>query len=146
MRRRDFITLVGGAAAGWPLAARAQQTDRMRRIGVLMNSTANDPLGQARIATFQQALQELGWSDGRNVSIEIRWSGNDVDLDRRYAAELIEHEPDVILAVGTLSVAALQRVTRALPIVFVSVADQALSIPWPGLAVTPPASCCSNTI
>ena len=69
MRRRDFITLVGGAAAGWPLAARAQQTDRMRHIGVLMNSTANDPLGQARIATFQQALQQLGWSDGRNVSI-----------------------------------------------------------------------------
>jgi len=123
MRRRDLITLVGGAAAGWPLSARAQQTDRMRRIGVLMNSIANDPLGQARIATFQQALRQLGWSDGRNVSIEIRWSGNDVDLDRRYASELIEHEPDVILAVGTLSVAALQRVARALPIVFVSVAD-----------------------
>jgi putative ABC transport system substrate-binding protein len=114
MRRRDLITLVGGAAAGWPLSARAQQTDRMRRIGVLMNSIANDPLGQARIATFQQALRQLGWSDGRNVSIEIRWSGNDVDLDRRYAAELIEHAPDVILAVGTLSVAALQRVARAL--------------------------------
>ena len=122
MRRRDFITLVGGAAA-WPLAARAQQSDRMRRIGVLMNSTPNDPLGQARFTTFEQALQELGWSDGRNVSINIRWGGNDVDLDRRYAAELVEHAPDVILAAGTLSVAALQHVTRTLPIVFVSVAD-----------------------
>ncbi len=123
MRRRDFIKGIGGSAIGWPLAARAQQADRMRRIGVLMNSTENDPLGQARIATFQRALQEFGWTDGHNVSIEIRWSGNDVDLDRRYAAELIEHAPDVILAAGTLSVAELQHVTHALPIVFVSVSD-----------------------
>src|SRR5215472_8869776 len=98
MRRRDFLTLVGGTAAGWPLSVRAQQADRMRRVGVLMNSTPNDPLGQARFTTFEQALQELGWSDGRNVSINIRWGGNDVDLDRRYAAELVEHAPDVILA------------------------------------------------
>jgi len=90
---------------------------------VLMNSAPSDPLGQARVAAFQQALQQLGWSDGRNVRIDIRWSANDVDLDRQFAAELIALSPEVILAAGTLSVVALQHVTRTLPIVFVSVAD-----------------------
>jgi putative ABC transport system substrate-binding protein len=122
MRRREVITLIGGAAT-WSLAARAQQADRMRRIGVLMNTTADDPLGQARVAAFQQALQRLGWSDGHNVRIDIRWGENDVELDRKYAAELVAFMPDVILAVGTLSVAALQRETRAIPIVFGSVSD-----------------------
>src|SRR5712692_5106038 len=123
MRRREFITLLGGAAASWPLAARAQQPEQMRRIGVLMNVAADDPEGQAGVAAFQQALQQLGWSDGRNVRIDTRWGENDVDRDRRYAAELVALAPDVILASGTLSVAALQKATRTLPIVFVGVSD-----------------------
>jgi putative ABC transport system substrate-binding protein len=123
MRRREFITLVGGAAAAWPLAARAQQPEQMRRIGVLMNVAADDPEGQARLAAFQQVLQQLGWSDGRNVRIDTRFGANDVDRDRRYAAELVALAPDVILAAGTPSVAALQKVTRSVPIVFVNVTD-----------------------
>jgi len=123
MRRREFITLIGGAAAGWPRAAHTQQTEPMRRIGVLMNATAGDPEGQAGVAAFQQALQQLGWSDGRNVRIDIRWGANDVELDHKYAAELVALTPDVVLAAGTLSVAAVQRLSRTLPIVFVRVAD-----------------------
>jgi putative ABC transport system substrate-binding protein len=123
MRRRDFITLLSGAAAAWPLAARAQQPEQMRRIGVLMNAAADDPEDQAEVAAFQQVLQQLGWSDGRNVRFDIRWSENDVDLDRRYAAELVALMPDVVLASGTLSVAAFQHITRTLPMVFVRVSD-----------------------
>ena len=123
MRRRDLIVLFGGAATTWPLTVRAQQAEQMRRIGVLMNTTADDPRGQAAVAAFQQVLQQLGWSDGRNVRIDTRWGANDVDRDRRYAAELVALAPDVILASGTLSVAALQNVTRTLPIVFVQVSD-----------------------
>jgi putative ABC transport system substrate-binding protein len=123
MRRRDFITLMGGAAAIWPLAARAQQPEPIRRIGVLMNRAADDAEGQAFVAAFQQVLQQLGWSDGRNVRIDVRWGANDPDRDRKYAAELVVLAPDVILASGTLSVAALQNVTRSLPIVFVNVVD-----------------------
>ena len=122
MRRRDFITLLWGAAA-WPLAARAQQPGQMRRIGVLLNVTADNPRGQAGVAAFQQVLQQLGWSDGRNVRIDTRWGANDVDLDRKYAAELVALAPDVILASSTPSVTALQHVTRTLPIVFVQVSD-----------------------
>ena len=99
MRRREFINLIGGAAA-WPLAARAQQTERMRRIGVLMNRAADDPDGQARLAAFQQVLQQLGWSDGRNVRIDTRWGEDNVERERRYAAELLALAPDIILAVG----------------------------------------------
>ena len=123
MRRREFITLLGGAAAAWPLAARAQQSEPMRRIGVLMNAAADDPQGEAAVAAFRQVLQQLGWTDGRNMRTDIRWGANDVERDRTYAAELVALAPDVILASGTLSVAALQRVTRTLPIVFVRVAD-----------------------
>jgi putative tryptophan/tyrosine transport system substrate-binding protein len=123
MQRREFIKLIGGAAAGWPLVAHAQQGERIRHIGVLMNTASDDPLGQARVAAFQQALQQLGWSDGRNVQIDIRWGRNDVEQDRKYAAELVALTPDVILAVGTLSVAALQRESRTIPIVFDSVSD-----------------------
>jgi putative ABC transport system substrate-binding protein len=123
MRRREFITLIGGAAATWPLAARAQQPEPMRRIGVLMNRAADDAEGHAFVAAFQQVLQQLGWSDGRNVRIDVRWGANDVDRDRKYAAELVALAPDVMLASGTLSAAALQHVTRTLPIVFVNVAD-----------------------
>src|SRR5262245_19471804 len=100
MKRRDFITLLGGAAMAWPLAARAQQSDRMRRIGVLNGQAANDPDAQANIAAFLQGLQQLGWTDGRNVRIDHRWAaGNPADI-RKYAAELVALAPDVILANG----------------------------------------------
>ena len=120
--RREFIA-TGGAAVAWPLAARAQQTDRMRRVGVLMNMAEDNPEGQAFVTAFQQVLQKSGWTDGQNVRIDIRWGANDVDLDRKYAAELVALAPDVILGSGTLSVVALQHVTRILPIVFVQVSD-----------------------
>jgi putative ABC transport system substrate-binding protein len=122
MKRREFITLLSGAAA-WPLPARAQQPAQMRRIGVLMNMAVDDPQGQANIAAFAQALQQSGWSNGRNVRIDTRWGENDVDRERRYAVELVALAPDVILASGTQSVAALQKATRTLPIVFVGVSD-----------------------
>ena len=123
MRRREFIKLLSGAATVWPLAARAQQPERMRRIGVLMNRAADDPQGQARLAVFKQNLQQLGWTDGGNVRIDVRWGADDIDAERRYAAELVALAPDVILASGTLSVTALQHVSRTLPIVFVGVTD-----------------------
>jgi putative tryptophan/tyrosine transport system substrate-binding protein len=123
MRRRDFITLLGGAAATWPLAARAQQPEAMRRIGVLMNRGPDDAEGQTFVAAFQQAMQQLGWSDGRNMRIDVRWGANDVERDRKFAAELVALAPDVILVSGTLSAAALQNVTRTLPIVFAQIAD-----------------------
>jgi putative ABC transport system substrate-binding protein len=122
MRRREFISLIGGSVA-WPLVARAQQGEQVRRIGVLMNRAANNPEGQARLAAFQQGLQQLGWIDGRNVRIDIRWGEDDADREHKYAAELVALAPDVILASGTLSVAALQQVSRSLPIVFASVTD-----------------------
>ena len=122
MQRREFIGLVGSAAT-WPLAARAQQSEPMRRIGVLMNRVAGDPEGRARVAAFQHGLQQFGWTDGRNVRIDIRWGEDDADRERQYAAELVALAPDVILAAGTQGVAALQRVTRTLPIVFVGVGD-----------------------
>src|SRR6516162_8522485 len=111
MRRRDFIKVVAGSAIPWPLAARAQQTDQVRRIGVLMNVAPEHPEGQPYVIAFQQALQQLGWTEGRNIRIDIRWGENDVDRDRKYAAELVALAPDVILAAGTLSVTALQRAT-----------------------------------
>jgi putative ABC transport system substrate-binding protein len=124
MRRREFIVLLGSGVAGWSRVTRAQQPERMRRIGVLMNLAADDPQGQARLAAFQQALQQLGWSDGRNVRIDIRWEAeNDADRARRYAQELVALAPDIFLAEGTVSVGALQHVTRPLPIVFASVLD-----------------------
>src|SRR5262245_4162753 len=121
MKRREFITLLGGAAA-WPLAARAQQSERMRRIGVLMNLAPDDPEGRARVAAFQQRLQELGWVDGRNVQIDHRW-GADVARFRTYAAELVALAPDVIVAGGNPVVGALREATRSVPIVFALVAD-----------------------
>jgi putative ABC transport system substrate-binding protein len=122
MRRREFIAIAGGAVA-WPLAAWAQQVERMRRIGVLMGRSANDPEGQAFVAAFLQGLQELGWSDGRNVTIDTRWfTGNSADA-RKYAAELVALAPDVILAHSSSAVAALGQITRTVPIVFVNVTD-----------------------
>jgi putative ABC transport system substrate-binding protein len=120
MRRRDFITFVGGAAA-WPLAALAQQGERMRRIGILLNFEASE--GQARKKAFTQGLQNLGWTEGGNVQIEARWAGDDADRTRRYAAELVALEPDVILASPSPSVAELQRITRTTPIVFANLID-----------------------
>jgi putative tryptophan/tyrosine transport system substrate-binding protein len=123
MRRREFITLVGGAVAAWPLTAWAQQPERMRRIGVLMNTVSDDAEGQARLAAFHQGLQQLGWTVGHNVRIDYRWGGDDAERHRRGAAELVALGSDVILASGTPSVAALQQATRTVPIVFPNVAD-----------------------
>jgi ABC-type uncharacterized transport system substrate-binding protein len=123
MRRRDFITLVGGAAAVWPIAARAQQRERMRRIGVLMALAADDPEGQARLTAFVQGLQELGWTDGRNVQIDYRWPAGDAERIRRYAAELAALAPDIILAGGGAVVPSLLQATRTIPIVFTQTPD-----------------------
>src|SRR5215467_15740238 len=117
MRRREFISFLGGAGV-WPLIARAQQPDRMRRIGVLMALAADDPAGQARFVAFVQALQELGWTDGRNVRIDTRWAAGDAERFRRYAAELVALAPDVIPASGGTGVGALQQASRTVPIVF----------------------------
>jgi putative ABC transport system substrate-binding protein len=123
MKRREFITLFGGAAAAWPLAAHAQQTERMRRIGVLMNVAADDPEAQARNVAFLQGLHELGWTDGRDVRIDYRWAAGDADRLRRYAAELVALAPDVVLASGTSTVGPLQRASGTVPIVFAGVTD-----------------------
>jgi putative ABC transport system substrate-binding protein len=125
MRRRDFIRIVGSAAA-WPLGAHAQQPER-RRIGVLMNFAENDPAAQARLTALLQALQQLGWTNGGNVRIDIRWSAGDSERNRRYAAELVTLAPDIIFASTTVSVTALLQATRALPIVFVQVVDPVAS-------------------
>jgi ABC-type uncharacterized transport system substrate-binding protein len=122
MRRREFMSLIGGAAATWPLAARAQQPERVRRIGVLMHLNADDQEGEDRFSAFRQELQQLGWIDGHNMQIDIRWGGNDADR-RKYAAELIAHAPDVILASTTLAMVALHRTTSTVPIVFANVTD-----------------------
>jgi putative ABC transport system substrate-binding protein len=140
MRRREFITLLGGAAVAWPLAARAQQPGGVRRIGVLMHLVANDPEGQARFTAFMQALAQLGWTDGRNVRIDTLWGANDADR-RRYAEELVALAPDVILASATPATLALQQATRTMPIVFANVADPVgagivASLPRPGGNVT----------
>ena len=118
MRRREFITLLGGAAAAWPLAARAQQAERMRRIGVLLPAVADDPEWQARVGAFLQALALLGWTIGRNVRIDTRWATTNADEIRRHAAELAALAPDVILAGGATTAGPLLQATRIVPIVF----------------------------
>jgi len=120
--RREFITLLGSAAA-WPLAARGQQSERMRRVGVITNALADDPAAQSRLTAFVQGLQQLGWSDSRNVRIDTRWGAGDTERVRRYAAELVALAPDVILTVGSPTTGPLLQATRAIPIVFVQVAD-----------------------
>ena len=122
MRRRQFITLLGGAAASWPVAARAQQRERMRRIGVLMNLTADDPEALRRVTALVQGLQQLGWTNGRNVRVDYRW-GVDRDRIRKNAAELVALSPDVVLANSPASVLALQQTSNAVPIVFVAMTD-----------------------
>jgi putative ABC transport system substrate-binding protein len=124
MRRRDFITVLGGAAASWPVVAFAQQRERVRRIGVLTGATAaDDPDGNARLAAFLQALQQSGWADGRNLRFEYRWGMGDAANIRKYATELAALAPDVILAAGTATMAPLLQATHTVPIVFVNVAD-----------------------
>jgi ABC-type uncharacterized transport system substrate-binding protein len=123
MKRREFITLIAGGAVAWPLAARAQQSERVRRIGVLMNLAADDPEAPTRVAAFAQGLQELGWTMGRNVQIDYRWGAGVADLYRRYGAELVALAPDLILASGVPAVSAVQRASRTMPMVFVDTTD-----------------------
>jgi putative ABC transport system substrate-binding protein len=123
MRRREFMTALGGAAVAWPLTARAQQGERVRRVGVLVGFRANDPQGEARVAALRQGLQALGWIDGRNLRIDLSWGAGDADSVRKRAAEMMALAPEVVLAAGSSAVAALQQQTRALPIVFVQVVD-----------------------
>src|SRR5215470_17795919 len=122
MRRREFITLFGGAVA-WPVAARAQQTERIRRVGVLMGLAESDPEGQARVAAFRQGLEQLGWAEGRNVRIDLRWAAGEVDRARTDAAELAAFAPDVIFAGATSALAAVQPAAKTIPIVFAQVSD-----------------------
>src|SRR5215472_5551476 len=141
MRRREFITLLGGAGVAWPLAARAQQGERMRRVGVLMNLTADDPEASDRVTAFAQGLQQLGWTAGHNVRIDYRWGAVDADRSRRYAAELVALAPDVILASGIPVVTALLQATRTVPIVFAQIVDPVgagfvESLPRPGGNIT----------
>jgi putative tryptophan/tyrosine transport system substrate-binding protein len=123
MNRREFITLIGGAAAAWPLAARAQQDKRMRRVGALMPWSANDPQVHARYAAFLQGLQQLGWTVGNNIQIDARWSMGNQDNTRKYAAELVALAPEVIFTSGSAGVEPLRRATRTIPIVFVATPD-----------------------
>ena len=123
IRRRTFISLLGGAAAAWPLAARAQQGERMRRVGVLMPLAAGDPVGQTRITAFAQSLAHLAWIDSRNVRIDVRWSAGSITDTRKYAAELVALAPDVILTTGSATVPPLLQAADTIPIVFVLVPD-----------------------
>jgi putative tryptophan/tyrosine transport system substrate-binding protein len=120
MKRREFITLLGGAAAAWPVAAGAQQDGRMRRIGVLLPYPETDREGQARIETFRQALGTFGWIEGRNLRLDVRWAGADVASQRSYARELVALTPEVLLANVTTAVEVLQEATRTIPTVFVN--------------------------
>jgi len=122
LKRREFITLLGGVTT-WPLSARAQQPDRVRRIGILMNRAADSSEGQARVAVIRERLQQLGWRDDQNLRIDTRWGADDPDLERRGAEELAAIAPDVIVAGGTLGLTAMLRASRTIPVVFAGVAD-----------------------
>ena len=128
MKRREFITLLGGAAASWPLAAHSQQDTRVRRIGVLMPLDENDPERKTFVSAFTQALADLGWTDGRNVRIDLRWGGGgDSNRIRALAQELVGLEPDIIVPNGTPATVAVQQETRTIPIVFSTLADPVVS-------------------
>jgi putative ABC transport system substrate-binding protein len=148
MRRREFITLLGGAAAGWPLAAQAQQAERVRRVGVLMLTSSDEPESQTNIAAFLQGLQEAGWAVGRNLRIDYRWSGNDRTRLNQHATELISLGPDVVLAGTGATIQPLQQASRTVPIVFAQAIDPvgaATLKRWRGPTATPPASSSSST-
>ena len=137
MRRREFITLLGGAAASWPLAARAQQPGGMRRIGVLMGFAESMPEAQTNVAAFRDGLQKLGWTEGRNIRIDTRWAAADVEAMQRFAKELVALQPDLILTQNTPTTAAMLQQTRTIPIIFVNVSDPVgsglvASFPRPG--------------
>src|SRR5262245_19909965 len=141
MKRREFITLIGGAAAAWPLAAGAQQGDRVRRIGVLMAFAESDREAQSWVAAFREELSKLGWTGGRNIEIDTRWATADVESMQRFAKELVALQPDLILTSSTPATAAMLQQTRAIPIIFVWVADPVgsgfvASLPRPGGNVT----------
>src|SRR5215468_1810120 len=123
MIRRDFITLLGGAAAAWPLGVSAQQGERMRRIAVFMDLAEGDPEGQARVAALKRGLQDLGWIEGRNLRIESRWAAGEAARMRPLAEELVSLAPEVIVSSGALTLAALQQARRTIPLVFGQVAD-----------------------
>ncbi|MGB8530741.1 MAG: ABC transporter substrate-binding protein, partial [Pseudolabrys sp.] len=123
MRRREFITLLSGTTVIWPIAVRAQQREQIALIGVLMGAAAEDPEGQARITAFRQGLQKLGLTEGQKVRIDVRWTAGDAALERKFATELVTLTPDVILATASPTVAALQAVTRTVPIVFAGTID-----------------------
>jgi ABC-type uncharacterized transport system substrate-binding protein len=123
MKRREFITLLGGAAAAWPLAARPQQPERMRRMGVLLNLSENDLEARRLITAFREGLAQSGWTEGRNLRVDYRWAGGDVSRIGTFAKELVEPSPDIIVGYGTPVVVALQQQTRSIPIVFLSVTD-----------------------
>ena len=141
MRRRAFLKLVGGSAVAWPLVARAQQPERMRRIGVLMGYAESDRQGQANVAAFRMGLQKLGWTEGRNVTIEYRWAAAEADLVQQFAKELVALQPDLILTQNTPITAAVLQQTRTIPIIFANVSDPVGSgfvagLPRPGGNVT----------
>src|SRR6266850_1289781 len=123
MQRREFITLVGGAVAAWPLASRAQQPERVRRIGVLYSLAEDDPESVMRRAAFEQAIKELGWTPGGNLRIDYRWARNDPELIRKFVAELVALAPDIILTSGSVVVGPMVRATPNIPIVFLQVID-----------------------
>jgi len=134
MQRREFITLLGGAAAAWPLATRAQQPERMRRIGVLMLYPENDPAGQLRATAFRQGLQKLGWVVGRNVQIDFQWGLGDADWIRSAAAQLLQVAPDVILANGTPAAKTMQQASHTVPVIFIAGGDPVVDGLVPSLA------------
>jgi putative ABC transport system substrate-binding protein len=141
MKRRAFITLLGGAAVAWPLAARAQQPERMRRIGVLMAYAQSDPEGQALVAAFREGLHKLGWTEGRNIRIDTLWASADAELMQRIAKELVAQQPDLILTQNTPTTAAMLQQTHTIPIIFANVSDPVgsgfvASFPRPGGNVT----------
>jgi len=151
MRRRDFLEVIIGSTAAWPLAARAQQGERVRRIGVLTPLAADDPESMARIGAFLQGLGELGWAVGRNLRIDYRWSAGDPDRTRKDAMELVALAPDVILSTGTPVTAALQGASLSVPIVFAQVPDPVangfvVSLARPGGNTTDRVSHCKDPL
>src|SRR6516164_8384436 len=123
MRRRDFISLLGSTAATWPLAVRAQQSEQMRRIGVLMAYAESDSEGQALVAAFREGLQKLGWTESRNIRIDTWWAAADVELMQRFAREIVELRPDLVLTQNTPTTAAMLQQTRSIPIIFATASD-----------------------